>query len=336
MRFFAEWPTPCLNDGALPSGTASGSQIGFAREPFAGTASTGRLDANAIKLLNLYPAPNKSGLFNNYLSNPAINNNADQFDVRVDHNLSSKDSAFGRLSYVRNPVLIPGPFGGIADGGAFYAGDQNTRSWNSALSESHAFSPTFVNEFRLGYNHLQATRAQPNADTSGIPEQFGIQGVPQGNSNGGLGSIYFTGLNSLGSSQYLPSIELSTTSQITDNLTKTIGRHTLKVGFQWQRLGFSILQPIAARGTWAFNGLYTEVPTTTGGNTGLAQMLLTPIPGTVPGAADFVGGADSISASNIANTSMQHRYYAGYFQDDFRVTSKLTLNLGLRYEYFGH
>ena len=53
----------------------------------------------------------------------------------------------------------------------------------------------------------------------------------------------------------------------------------------------------------------------TGGNTGLAQMLLTPIPVTVPGAADFVGGADSISASNIANTSMQHRYYAGYFQE---------------------
>ena len=60
-----------------------------------------------------------------------------------------------------------------------------------------------------------------------------------------------------------------------------------------------------------------------------------PIPGTVPGAADDVGGADSISASNIANTSMKHNYYAGYFQDDFKVTSKLTLNLGLRYAYFG-
>ena len=64
-------------------------------------------------------------------------------------------------------------------------------------------------------------------------------------------------------------------------------------------------------------------------------MLLTPIPGTVPGASDYVGGADSVSASNIANTSTQHRYYAGYFQDDFKVSSKLTLNLGLRYEYFG-
>ena len=278
--------------------------IGDTREPFAGNIlPAGRLDTNAIKLLNLFPAPNNSGLFGNYLSNPAINSDTDQFDVRVDHNISSKDNVFGRLSYMRNPEIVPGPFGGIADGGAFYAGNQNTRSWNSALSETHAFSPTFVNEFRLGYNHLSVSRVQPNANTQGIPEQFGIQGVPQGNSNGGLGSIYFGSLSSLGSSQYLPSIELSTTSQITDNLTKIVGRHSFRVGFEWQRLGFSILQPIAARGTWAFSGYYTEVPTTTGGNTDYAQMLLTPIPGTVPGAFDYVGGADSVSASNIANTS---------------------------------
>ena len=319
-----------------PNGTPTNSPIGFAREAFAGNLlSAGRLDANATKLLNLFPAPNSSGLFNNYASNPAINNDTDQFDVRVDHNISSKDSAFGRLSYVRNPDLIPGPFPGIADGGAFYAGDQFTTSWNSALSETHQFSPTFFNEFRLGYNHLRASRVQPNANTEGIPQQFGIQGVPQGNSNGGLGSIYFTGLNYLGSSQYLPSIELSTTSQITDNVTKMLGRHALKAGFQWQRLGSSILQPIAGRGTWSFSGLYTEVPTTNGGNTGLAQMLLTPLPGSVAGAADYVGGADSVSASNIANTSQRHEYYAGYFQDDFKITPKLTVNLGLRYEYFG-
>jgi len=321
---------------SCPTGKATGSQIGFAREPFAGNMiSANRLDANAIKLLNLFPAPNNSGLFNNYSSNPAVNNDTDQFDVRVDHNFSSKDSAFARVSYVNNPVVIPGPFGGIADGGAFYAGDQNAISWNSALSETHQFSPTFVNEFRFGYNNLNATRVQPNANTKGIPDQFGIQGIPQGNSNGGLGSIFLTGLNNLGSSQYLPSIELSTTSQITDNLTKIVGHHSFKVGFQWQRLGFSILQPISARGAWSFSGLYTEVPATSGGNTGLAQMLLTPIKGTVPGAADYVGGADFIGASDIANTSMKRQYYAGYFQDDFKVTSKLTLNLGLRYEYFG-
>ena len=318
------------------TGSANGSQIGFAREPFAGNMlPAGRLDANAINLLNLFPASNNSGLFNNYASNPVINNDTDQFDVRVDHTFSSKDSAFGRLSYSRNPDIIPGPFGGIADGGAFYAGIQNAISWNSALSETHTFSSTLVNEARLGYNHLRATRVQPNANTEGIPAEFGIQGVQQGNSNGGLGTIFLTGLNQIGSNGYLPSIELSTTSQLTDNLTKTHGRQTLKMGFQWERLGFSILQPPAGRGTWSFSGLFTEVPTTTGGNTGLAQMLLTPIPGTVTGASDYVGGSDSVNASNIANTSQKHEYYAGYFQDDFRITPKLTLNLGVRYEYFG-
>src|SRR5271165_4766363 len=107
---------PCVSPNPI------GTPIGFAREAFAGNILPAeRLDTNAIKLLNLFPAPNNSGLFNNYSSNPAINSNTDQFDVRVDHNISSKDNVFGRLSYLRNPEIIPGPFGGIADGGAFYA-----------------------------------------------------------------------------------------------------------------------------------------------------------------------------------------------------------------------
>lgn len=309
---------------------------GFVREPFANNAlPANRLDQNAINMLNLFPAPTDSGLFNNYVSNPVLSNTTDQFDVRVDQNFSSKDSIFGRVSYVNNPEFIPGPFGGIADGGSFAAGEQSVTSLNSALSETHVFSPTFANEARLGYNHLSSSRVQPNASTKDIPAQFGIQGVPQQNSNGGLGSIFFAGLNTLGSNQFLPSIELSTTSQITDNLTKAAGRHTLKMGFQWQRLGFSILQPPSGRGTWSFSGVYTEIPTTTGGNTGLAQMLLTPIPGTVTGASDFVGGADDVTFSNFARTSQKHEYYAGYFQDDIKILPKLTVNLGLRYEYFG-
>src|SRR5271157_1290632 len=75
------------------NGNPPNTSLGFVREPFAGNMlPAGRLDPNAIKLLNLFPAPNAPGLFTNYLSNPAINNNTDQFDVRVDHNFSSKDS----------------------------------------------------------------------------------------------------------------------------------------------------------------------------------------------------------------------------------------------------
>ena len=64
-------------------------------------------------------------------------------------------------------------------------------------------------------------------------------------------------------------------------------------------------------------------------------MLLTPIPASIPGASNYVGGSDSVQASNIANTDMARSYYSGYFQDDIQVSSNLTVNLGLRWEYFG-
>src|SRR5437016_12874264 len=130
-------------------------------------------------------------------------------------------------------------------------------------------------------------------------------------------------------------ISQTLTTQYMDNLTKVWGRHTLKAGFEHQHLRFTILQPPSGRGAWSFSGVYTEVPSTGGGNTGLAQMLLTPIPGTVPGAFDFVGGSDEVQASNYANTDMGRNYNAAYIQDDWKVNSKLTLNLGLRWEYFG-
>ena len=321
---------------ACPSGVSTGSQIGFVREPFPGNIiPASRLDPNAIKLLNLYPVPNNSGLFNNFTTNPVLRNNADQFDVRVDQNFSEKDSLFVRMSYVDNPEVIPGPFPGIADGGSFAQGIQTAKSDNAALSESHTFSPSLINEARLGFNRIDTTRVQPGGNTLGVPAQFGIQGVPQVPSNGGLGTFFISGLTNLGSNQFLPSIEYSNTLQFTDNVTKNLGRQSIKVGFEFQHLRFSILQPPSGRGAWNFSGVYTEVPTTSGGNTGLAQMLLTPIPGTVAGASDFVGGADNVQASNIANTDMVRNYYGTYFQDDIKLTPKFTLNLGLRWEYFG-
>jgi hypothetical protein len=321
-----------LTGMAVPcAGMSAGSQVGFVREAFPGNIlPANRLDPNAIKLLNLYPAPNNPTLFNNFAANPILRNNVNQFDIRIDQNFSEKDSIFGRVSYSDNPQVIPGPFPGIADGGSFAAGDQTATSSNSVISETHLFSPTLINEARAGFNRIATTRIQPNGDTLGIPAQFGIQGVPQVPSNGGLGSIFIQGLTTLGSNQFLPSIEYSNTLQFTDNLTKTLGRQSIKAGFEFQQLRFSILQPPSGRGTWTFDGTYTDVPEAGGGNTGLAQMLLTPQPG-----MPQIGGANEVQASNIANTDMKRSYWGVYFQDDVHVTSKLTLNLGLRWEHFG-
>jgi len=321
---------PCYQ---VPAGT----QIGYVREPFANNQiPAGRLDANAIKLLNLFPAPNGPALFNNFSSDPVTQNTVNQFDVRADQNFSEKDQMFARFSYSDNPVFYPGPFQGFADGGSFSDGDQTAVAINAALSWTHSFSATLVNEARLGYNRIGTSRLQPFAnDLSDIPGQFGIQGVPQVPQNGGLGSLFITGLNTLGSNQFLPSVEYNSTFQFTDNLTKVQGRHSHKAGIEMQRVRFSILQPPSGRGTWTFSGAFTEVPETGGGNTGLAQMLLTPINGTVPGAFDMLGGADDITASNYANTDMNRNYYGLYYQDDWKATDKLTLNLGLRWEYFG-
>ena len=318
------------------SGMAAGTQLGYVREPFPGNIlPASRLDPNAIKLLNLYPAPNNSSLFNNYATNPVLRNDVNQGDIRIDHNFSQKDSIFGRVSYSQNPAFFPGPFPGIADGGSFSQGDQTANGTNVALSETHLFSPTVINEFRLGFNRIATTRLQPDANTFGIPAEFGIQGVPQVTDNGGLPGITITGLSRLGGNNYLPSVEYSNTEQLTENLSLQFGRHSIKVGYEYQRLRFSILQPPQGRGAFSFTGLYSEIPTETGGNTGLAQLLLTPAPGTVPGAADYIGGADSVQASNIANTDQKHNYSGVYFQDDFKVNSRLTVNLGLRWEYFG-
>ncbi len=320
-----------------PSGTPSGSAIGFAREPFTGNQiPSSRIDPNAVKLLDLFPSPNGPGLFDNFTSDPILRNTINQFDVRVDQNFNERDQMFGSVSYSNEPEYLPGPFQGYADGGAFAQGYQTAVSINTALSETHLFSSTLVNEIRLGYSRIAASRLQPFADNlTNIPGQFGIQGIPQVSHNGGLPQITLEGMNTLGSNPFLPSVEYNSTEQLSENFTAVKAAHTLKAGFEGQHIRFSILQPPYGRGGWAFDGVYTEVPDTGGGNTGLAQMLLIPVSSTVPNGFDFVGGSDAVQASNISNTDMLRPYYALYFQDDWKTTPKLTLNLGLRWEYFG-
>jgi hypothetical protein len=299
----------------------------------------GRLDANAIKLLNLYPLPTSGSFQSNFASSPKLDEHRNAFDTRVDFDLTQKDQVFFRFSYVDDPQLIPGPFGGIADGGGFQEGDQTAKSDQAALAYTHVFSPNLVNVARAGYNHLHTTRFGPVGNQAGVPAQFGIQGIPQQSENGGLPSIEMSGLSTLGSNAFLPSDEVSDTIQITDDFTKIYRQHSFKLGIEFQNVKFSTLQPAYSRGDFEYNNndksvSFTDIPNIGGGATGRAQFLLTPTTSTV-GGVNFVGGADQVQASNISKTYDEKKYFATYFQDDWKITARLTLNLGIRWDYFG-
>jgi Carboxypeptidase regulatory-like domain/TonB dependent receptor len=334
----------------------SAAATGFVRDPFtngacaANTANfsganisacglnqiaAGRLNLNAVKLLNLYPSPTNGSLFSNFATSPKLFEHRNSFDSRVDFNFSDKNQLFYRFSLADDPQFIPGIFGGVADGGGFQQGNQTANAQQSALGYTHTFTPTLINVVRAGLNYLHTTRTSPSAnDLSDIPSGFGIQGIPQLAENGGLPAFGIGGLQTLGSNAFLPSDEVSSTFQLTDDVTKILGKHTFKMGIEWQHVKFSTLQPPWSRGEFDYNGDYTDVPNSNIGSTGRAEFLLTPTASTV-GGVPFLGGATDIRASNIAETDNGKNYYGGYVNDDWKITRKLTVNLGVRYDFFG-
>jgi hypothetical protein len=295
-----------------------------------------RLDSNAIKLLNLYPAPNQPGVFNNLAENLSQPDDTNHFDVRIDQILNQRDQMFGRVSYSRERKNVPGDFTGLADNSGFQQGRGiKNSSINLAVSETHSFSNTLINEARFGYSHLSSSYQSANSNVSGIPEQFGIQGIPQGNGNGGLPEIDIDGITHLGSGGFAsPNSRSSNTYQVTENLTKIHGAHSFKGGFEYQSLSFPWIDPAWSRGDFQFGG-YTGIPNGVSDGVGQADLLLTPIPTTVPGGVNNVGGEKLVFASNVTKPEDYRHYYATYFQDDWKATSKLTVNLGLRWEVFG-
>src|SRR4029077_11482726 len=134
---------------------------------------------------------------------------------------------------------------------------------------------------------------------------------------------------------FLPSDEVTSTFQITDTVTKIYGKHTFKMGFEWQHVKFSTLQPPWSRGEFDYNGNYTDIPNVGGGNTGRADFLLTPTASTVPGGINFVGGSNEVFVSNISLTDNGKDYYGAFVNDDWKLSPKLTINLGLRWDFFG-
>lgn len=288
-----------------------------------------QLNATALKILNMYPVANQSlnGLIsNNFYSNRNAVDNTTQFDVRTDYNATKNDQAFVRLSYSDTPGTRTPPFGDVLDGGGF--GDTGTivnQSKAIAASWTHVFNTSLVNEARFGYNYGHFGFTQPNASNSNVASSLGLGGIPSGTLNGGLPNVSLSGISSFGTPTWTPTDEHQNVYQILDNLTKIVGNHSLRTGINFQRIRFSTLQPIEPRGTYNYTGKFTAAAgsPTTGG-----------IAYTGSGVADFLtNNMDTAYVTNIATTDNVRWVRAAYFQDDWKVTPRITLNLGLRYEY---
>jgi len=326
-----------------PFGTCAPSTLTFtAANCNLNQIPAGRLDStgNAQKILNLFPAPN-SGV-QTYAVSPNLFEHRNSFDSRLDFNPTEKEQVFFRFSYSDDPIYIPGIFGGIADGGSFNQGVQTAKSDQAVAAWTHVFTPSTTNQVRGGFAHLHTTRFGPEGTTDGIPDQFGIPGIQQGQENGGLPAFGIGNLAQLGSNAFLPSDEVSQTLQITDDFTKIYGKHSFKTGIEYQNVKFSTLQPAWSHGQFNYGGGFTDIPNQGQTTGGIPQMVITPTaaPATINGNANpngfnYSGGSDGVFASNINKTYDQKVYFAGYIQDDWKINPKLTVNLGLRYDYFG-
>ena len=280
-----------------------------------------QISATAQKILNLYPLPNINGgkTYSNYAVQRQITDNTWQWDTRMDWNISQHDQAFARFSYLNEPAFHPAPLGPILDGGS-YGDDGNLKNFgeNFAGSETHEFNSSLINEFRFGYNYGHFSNTQQTADEN-TAAQVGLGGIPFAPLNGGLPATSITGISSFGAPEFYAANEYQNIFQILDNVTKVAGHHTLKAGVNFQRSRFYTLAPTAPRGAYSFTGQFTGIP---------GQSF------TGFGVADFL--ADQIATAQISNLAGVDQYRwtrAAYFEDDWKTLPRLTLNLGLRYEF---
>jgi hypothetical protein len=328
-------PTKAVSDSPYnggPCGVPIGTTAsGVPTNIFTGNSGTNTpIDPLAQELANLFPAPTPNLTLpgGNFLVDPKRTETENKFDIRFDQTISGTDNFFARFSYGNDTNFLPSPFQNFLDGGGFQDGTSQNTAEGLAASEVHTFRNNLINEFRFGFNHLKSHRFNLYSNENVAQElPIPFPGVPyqDGEEIGGLPGISFgDGTAAIGASGYQPSRERQHSYVLTDNLIWTRGRHALKFGAELRFEQFTILQPAAARGSIDFGGGFLindnyGAPTTGGESF-----------------ASFMQGiSDGGSITSVTpDIDYRRQIYAVYALDDFKVTPRLTLNLGLRYELF--
>lgn len=304
-------PTINMRNGDFSELLSRGRTI---NDPLTGQAFPGniipssRLDPVAQRLIALYPQPLNSGIANNFTFLSPRTQDVDKWDVRLDQVIAGSDTLFWRFS--RQDVKVPDtpslPAPAYGGGNLDYI----TLGYNTGIGWNHVFSPSLVASTRLGWNYTLFQRNNPASTQDALlNQQYGIAGG-DGAIPGGFSQLNLTGYRALGIGGFNPVNRDSQNRQLSGDLTWIRSRHTVKGGGGVLFSQNNIQNIRNAVGNYTFNGQYTT-----------------------DGAADFLLGYANNWTWNTPVTVQLRTYNLSLFaQDDWKISDRLTINLGLRYE----
>ena len=282
------------------------------------------IDPVGQRIINVSPNSNTGAagqIDNNFVNVPIERNRTDQFDLRVDHNFTDRMSLFGRYSFSDTNIFKPAPRPGLSEGSFNDTfGAALWRSQQLALGSTWTLSPRIVSELRFGYTRGNFFQTPPNFG-SGCPEKLiGLKGAPTDEGVcGGIPVMNFPGGNQrrIGRTTSVPQFQTPRSWTIRDAVSWIRGAHAFKLGGEILHVQTGIRDVSALLGAFTYSGRFT-------GQNGDWQGAI----------ADMLLGFPTRYQQDSNTVFNQHqKLYSLYAQDDWKVSPKLTLNLGVRYEF---
>lgn len=305
------------------SGTVTPVVDPFTKTPFPGNRiPESRINPVGRGLLALYPLSNNADPARNYVNAPLRKWDFTVPSFRIDHKLSNANNLFWRTT-VNQPDDI-GP--GQALTQTFkYDAVQSERNVQYTLGDTHIFNSRIVNEANIGFVRMNRIRNSDDSFKRDWVKELGIKGIDTQPLTYGAPAVTVSGFPQAGFSTNNAFFQWITQSaQVVDNLSLMLGKHTVKVGGTYQRKQLNSTQWGAPNGNYTFTGVYTS-PVPVGTPTRQSAL------------ADILLGYPAAYSVQTTPYEQRMRYSntALYVQDDWRVSQNLTLNIGLRWEYFG-